>query len=252
MTIRRGTISNDARSRIKLAFQPVALGLGRLGLTPNGLTLIGFSITVVGAVLLATQQWLLGGIVVFLGGAFDMVDGTLARATGKVTKLGAFMDSVFDRWGEAVVYLGLVIGFLGFWGELYSEVGFGLGAPLAAASMGSAFMVSYARAKAEGLGFSPGTGMAAIGVMPREVRLVVLCLGLILMGITGLSRTSFPSLNVADIFGSRIDLDAGYGFIATALAVIIVGSTITTIQRILHVRNQARQQSSSQQTENAS
>ena len=82
--------------------------MGRLGLTPDALTLIGFGITVVGAVLLGQQLWLAGGIVVFVGGVFDMFDGTLARATGKVSKLGAFMDSVFDRWGEAIVYLGIV------------------------------------------------------------------------------------------------------------------------------------------------
>src|SRR6185369_9938503 len=104
------TISNDSRARIKRIFEPIALGMGRLGLTPDGLTLIGFGITVVGAILVALQYWTIGGIVVFIGGAFDMFDGTLARATGKVSKLGAFMDSVFDRWGEAIVYLGIVIG----------------------------------------------------------------------------------------------------------------------------------------------
>src|SRR3990170_1486577 len=104
------TISNDSRTRIKQAFEPIALGMGRLGLKPDALTLIGFAITVAGAVVLTAQLWLLGGIVVFVGGAFDMFDGTLARATGKVSALGAFMDSVFDRWGEALVYLGIVCG----------------------------------------------------------------------------------------------------------------------------------------------
>src|SRR5258707_11777533 len=104
------TISNESRSTIKKVFEPIALGMGRLGLTPDGLTLIGFAITVVGAALLAGQLWLAGGIVVFLGGVFDMFDGTLARATGKVSPLGAFMDSVFDRLGEGIVYLGIVIG----------------------------------------------------------------------------------------------------------------------------------------------
>src|SRR6188508_1564294 len=104
------SISNESRGRIKKIFEPIALAMGRVGLTPNGLTLIGFGISVVGALLVAGQQWLIGGIVVFIGGAFDMFDGTLARATGKVSKLGAFMDSVFDRWGEAIVYLGIVAG----------------------------------------------------------------------------------------------------------------------------------------------
>ena len=123
------TISNETRSRFKNAFVPLALAMGRAGLTPDGLTLIGFGITVVGAVLVAMQLWVIGGIVVFVGGAFDMFDGTLARATGKVSPLGAFMDSVFDRWGEAVVYLGIVAG--------AAFAGFAEGVVLAAAAMGS-------------------------------------------------------------------------------------------------------------------
>ena len=132
------TISNESRGRVKKVFEPIALGMGRLGLTPDGLTLIGFGITVVGAALLAAQLWLVGGLVVFIGGVFDMFDGTLARATGKVSPLGAFMDSVFDRWGEAIVYLGIA------WGAVLA--GSDLVAVLAAAAMGAAFMVSYTRA----------------------------------------------------------------------------------------------------------
>ena len=213
------SISNESRSRIKQVFEPIALGMGRLGLTPDALTLIGFAISVLGAVLLAANLWLVGGIVVFLGGAFDMFDGTLARATNQVSKLGAFMDSVFDRWGEAIVYLGIVTGAvlsIPHGGDV-AVVGPDLVAILGAAAMGAAFMVSYARAKSEGLGFTEGTGMAAVGIMPREVRLVVLSLGLVITGITG----SFLALLIA-------------------LAVITIGSILTVIQRILHVRSQAR------------
>ncbi len=202
------SISNESRSRIKAVFEPIALGMGRLGLTPDGLTLIGFGITVVGAILLGAQQWLIGGIVVFLGGVFDMFDGTLARATGKVRPLGAFMDSVFDRWGEAIVYLGIVVGGVMAGSDAVSI--------LAAAALGAAFTVSYTRAKSEGLGFTAGTGMAAIGVMPREMRLVILSLGLVITGIAG----SLTALQFA-------------------LAIIAIGATITVIQRILHVRGQA-------------
>lgn len=229
------TISNDTRSRIKHAFEPIAIGMGRLGLTPNALTLIGFAITVAGAGLLAGQQWLLGGLVVLGGGVFDMFDGTLARATGKASPFGAFMDSVFDRWGEALVYLGIVVG--------TSFAGFAEGAYFAAAAMGAAFMVSYTRAKSEGLGFTTGTGMGAIGIMPREVRLVVLCLGLILA-----PMPIYEALPPNALCAGPCDLPQG-GTLTAALVIIFLGATITTIQRILHVRNQARQQSSSQQTE---
>ena len=224
-------ISNKSRSRIKGIFEPIALGMGRLGLTPDGLTLIGFGITVVGAILLAGQQWLLGGIVVFIGGVFDMFDGTLARATGKVSPLGAFMDSVFDRWGEAIVYLGIIVG-----GVSGASSGSDAVVILAAAAMGMAFMVSYTRAKREGLGFTAGTGMAAIGVMPREIRLVILCLGLSSPDRGAPTRFSMISLPG----GSRSAPWAGERWLALALGVIAIGATITVIQRILHVRSQAK------------
>ena len=220
------TISNDSRTRIKKVFEPIALGMGRLGLTPDGLTLIGFGITAVGALLLSQGLWLAGGLVVFIGGVFDMFDGTLARATGKVSPLGAFMDSVFDRWGEALVYLGIVVG--------CTLAAFDTGAILAAAAMGSAFMVSYTRSKSEGLGFTAGTGMAAIGVMPREVRLVILCLGLVLAP-TPISEAVPPGQACAGL----CDAFQG-GSLTVALAVIFIGATITVIQRILHVRSQAK------------
>ena len=77
-------------------------------------------------------------------------------------------------------------------------------------------MVSYARAKSEGLGFTPGTGMAAVGLMPREIRLVILSIGLIL--------TDAPGIKALEL----------------ALGIIAVGGTLTVIQRILHVRAQAK------------
>jgi len=215
------SISNESRSRIKQVFEPIALGMGRLGLTPDALTLIGFAISVLGAVLLAANLWLGGGIVVFLGGAFDMFDGTLARATNQVSKLGAFMDSVFDRWGEAIVYLGIVTGAvlsIPHGGDV-AVVGPDLVAILGAAAMGAAFMVSYARAKSEGLGFTEGTGMAAVGLAPREVRLVILTVGLLWTGLAG-----------------------GLTPLAASLGLITILATITVIQRILHVVNQNRKQ----------
>ncbi len=224
-------ISNESRTRIKKVFEPIALGMGRLGLTPDALTLIGFAITVAGAILISQQLWLAGGLVVLLGGVFDMFDGTLARATGKVSNLGAFMDSVFDRAGEVVVYIGLVAGL--------QSVGTLDGTVLAAAAMGSAMMVSYTRAKSEGLGFTQGTGMAAIGIMPREVRLVILSVGLILAGVLGTGPDNRSCPDCAGTMALPLGVFALFG----SLAIIIVGATVTTIQRILYVRNQAKQQS---------
>ena len=211
------TISNQARDRFKGVFEPVALALGRAGLTPDALTLIGFAITVGGAALVALQHWTLGGIVVLLGGVFDMFDGTLARATGRVSRFGAFMDSVFDRAGEAIVYLGIVFGAAV---DEHTRVPI-----LATAAMGSAFMVSYVRARSEGLGFTTGSGMAAVGLMPREVRLVILSIGLII--------ADSPNIKALE----------------ATLAIITIGATLTVIQRILHVRAQAKRESTSLPTE---
>jgi CDP-diacylglycerol--glycerol-3-phosphate 3-phosphatidyltransferase len=224
------TISNDSRARIKKAFEPIALGMGRLGLTPDALTLIGFAITVVGAILVSQQFWLAGGVVILLGGIFDMFDGTLARATGRVSNLGAFMDSVFDRAGEVIVYVGIVAGL--------QSLGIADGTLLAAAALGAAVMVSYTRAKSEGLGFTKGTGMAAIGIMPREIRVVILSAGLILAGVLGTlpDTSSCPTCAGGAAFG------IGTSALFLALGIITVGATITTIQRILHVRRQARTQ----------
>jgi CDP-diacylglycerol--glycerol-3-phosphate 3-phosphatidyltransferase len=226
------TISNETRGRVKRIGEPIALFFGRLGLTPDGLTLIGFGITTVGAALLGLQLWVAGGIVVFAGGVFDMFDGTLARATGRVTRLGAFMDSVFDRWGEALVYVGLVAGL--------AAAGWEHGPLLAAAAMAGAFLVSYARAKSEGLGFSAGTGMAAVGVMPREIRLVILCAGLVLGGLLG----------TAVVAGGGTP--TGGLVIEGALAIIALGATITVIQRVLHTRGQARAAATGEAGERAS
>ena len=204
------TISNESRGRIKKVFEPIALGMGRLGLTPNGLTLIGFAITAVGAMLVGAQAWIIGGIVVFVGGVFDMFDGTLARATGKASKFGAYMDSTFDKAGEILVFLGCIAALAN------ANVGT-VPVLVAAAAMGASIMVSYTRAKSDALGYSSGMGLAAVGIMPREIRLVIISLGIVLTG------TSI-----------------GTSAIEFALGVVLVGAVITVIQRTLHVRSQAK------------
>lgn len=220
-----GLTNAAQRSRIKAAFEPVALFLGRLGLTPNGLTLVGFAITAVAAVLAGLQLWLVAGIVVFVGGVFDMFDGTLARATGKVSPLGAFFDSTFDRWGEAITWVGVVAGAI--------AAGNALGAVLAALALSSAFMVSYARARAEGLGFSPGSGLANVGLAPREVRLVVLTVALLLTGLLG----GLPAWSSADPTAGLST--AGSVPFLLGVGGIFVLATITVVQRVASVRAQA-------------
>jgi CDP-diacylglycerol--glycerol-3-phosphate 3-phosphatidyltransferase len=218
-------VSPELRTRVRGMAEPLGRGLARLGLTPNMLTLIGFGIAILAAVAAGAQAWLVAGLLVIFGGIFDMFDGLVARATGKVSKAGAFMDSTFDRWGEAVVYVGIVYGCV--------AGGFDLGAVLAAAAMAAAFMVSYTRARAESLGFAPGKGMANVGFAPREVRLVILTLGLVLVGITG-----FPL--AAEVPGTGdVTYSTSGAILAIALGILALLATITTIQRIVVTLNQA-------------
>jgi CDP-diacylglycerol--glycerol-3-phosphate 3-phosphatidyltransferase len=227
----KSLVSPDTRTRVKRLGEPIALFFGRLGLTPNGLTLIGFAITAIAAVLAAGQLWVAAGLVMFAGGVFDMFDGTLARATGQVSKVGAFMDSVLDRWGEALFYVGVIIG--------CSRADFDLGAGLAAVAMASAFLVSYTRAKSEGLGFTQGAGMAEVGLAPREIRLVILAIAIVAAGLAG---------GVTPIGGEAVGLGEpalpightwGQLWMAAGLGLIAILATITVLQRIIHVRRQA-------------
>ena len=216
-------VSPETRTGIRARIEPIALAMARAGLTPNMLTLIGFAIASAGGVLAALDLWILAGIVATVGSGFDMFDGAVARATGTTSPLGAFMDSVFDRWGEGVIYVGIVIG--------ATQAGLDLAAWLSAAAMVSAFMVSYARSKSEGLGFSSGTGMAAIGFAPREVRTVILGVTLVLAGILGV--TGQPS-------------DAGSLVLCAGLALIAILATLTVIQRIRYVVAQSHRQGGDQ------
>jgi CDP-diacylglycerol--glycerol-3-phosphate 3-phosphatidyltransferase len=219
-------VSPATRQRVRNAAIPVATALGRLGLTPNALTVIGFLGTCVAGVAGSQQHWLAAGVLVLVFGIFDLFDGALARTTNQTSRFGAFLDSSLDRGGELVVYLGLL------WGTL----DFGLWAPdiLVAWAMAASTMVSYTRAKAESLGFARGTGMAAIGLAPREVRLAILSVGLIVAGLLpGLPEdTSLPGALAYPLSGIALDLTFG---------LIAVLATITTIQRILVVRAQAKE-----------
>src|SRR5438309_261147 len=86
--------------------------LGRLPVTPNQITVVGTALTFVAAVLAASGQLLLGGIVLAFAGTFDILDGALARSTGRSYPYGAFLDSTLDRYSEGAMYLGLIAYFV--------------------------------------------------------------------------------------------------------------------------------------------
>lgn len=172
----------------------------RLHLSPNVITMLGFLIVLAAAAVIALGYLLVGAAILVGGSALDAVDGALARARGGGTAFGSFLDSTLDRAGEAAVYLGIAAYYLANSPNPTWPV---LAAILALAG---SFMVSYSRARAEGIGLT-----AAIGLAPRTERVVLIVAGLGLAGL-GLS----PALS-------------GVLWVIAALTVA------TTAQRIWHV-----------------
>jgi CDP-diacylglycerol--glycerol-3-phosphate 3-phosphatidyltransferase len=226
----RSFVSPATRNRVRGLAAPVALALGRLGLTPNGLTVLGFAGTCVAAVAAAYQQWALAGLLVLGFGIFDLFDGALARATGRASKFGAFLDSTFDRLGENLVLAGVAYG--------AARAGFTEGALLAVLAMAFASVVTYTRAKAEVIGL-----LGEVGVAPRPERLILLALGLIIGGVVGpIGPLTFacPADPLVSCLAHDIYLAADT-VLALALGLIALLSAVTVVQRILHVKRQLEQ-----------
>ena len=154
------------RSLLTPIVDAIARVLVRLGFSPSGLTIIGVLIACVAAALIAQGMLAVGGVVVLIAGVFDMFDGAVARMTNRATKFGALFDSVMDRVSEAVVLLGLL------W--FYLEDGEQLGAMLVYVSIVGSMLVSYVRARAEGLGIE-----CKGGLMQRPERVASLGIGII-------------------------------------------------------------------------
>lgn len=154
---------------------PGARAFNAVGLTPNSITLLGFSVCVVGAALVALSWPLYGGIVFLLGGILDLFDGALARLTARASPFGALLDSVFDRLGEAALFVGLGVYYLR--GDLPPGQ---LILSMLAVLLGLVFSqgVSYLRARGEGLG-----AFTRSGVMTRTERVIILGTGLIVEGL---------------------------------------------------------------------
>ena len=177
---------------------PVARFLARLGVSPNVITLAGLVGACGSAYLLGAGSLAWGGVVMLAAGVLDLFDGAVARLTGRASKFGALLDSTADRVSEAVVLLGLLV--------FYMEEPSTLGAVLAFAAMVGSMMVSYVRARAEGLGVH-WTG----GVMTRPERVAVLGAAAI----------------VGQWWGPAV---------LAALAAIAALTTLTTLQRVFYVR----------------
>jgi CDP-diacylglycerol--glycerol-3-phosphate 3-phosphatidyltransferase len=145
--------------------------LASLGVTPNSLTYLGLAASGGAAALLATGHLVAGGALVLGGSALDLLDGALARATGKATKFGAFLDSTTDRLAEGAILFGLLVHFAR--AEATEEV------LLIFCAMVAGALVSYVKARAEGLGLS-----CNVGLVTRPERVVLLGFGLLIDQVT--------------------------------------------------------------------
>lgn len=144
----------------------VARGLVRLGIGPNGVTIGGFLLTVGAAWLAGHGEFARAGFVYLVGTGLDGLDGAVARAGGKVTHFGALLDSTLDRYGEAAVLSAL--------GYHLAAAGNVVGVALAFAGLFGSVMVSYMRARSEGLGVQN-----KVGLLTRVERVIVLSLALL-------------------------------------------------------------------------
>jgi len=147
---------------------PVVRILSKSGITPNALTFINLALNVVAAYVIATGHLLLGGVLVLVAGLFDLLDGALARFTKQTTRFGAILDSVADRISEAAILCGLLI-----WYIPQEEAS--LEIVLIFVVLIGSFLVSYIRARAEGLGWQ-----CQVGLFTRAERVIVLAIGLLI------------------------------------------------------------------------
>jgi len=151
--------------------EPVARVVAKTGITPNAVTITGFLLIVGVAWVLSQGHFLLGGFLVVLASSLDFIDGALARVTARSTKFGALLDSSLDRYSEAVLLFGLL------W--FYAQRGAITEVLLIFATIVGSLLVSYVRARAEGLGLD-----AEVGIMRRTMRILTLALGLLINQVT--------------------------------------------------------------------
>ena len=197
-TSARKTFSDYLRLWFKWVLDPLGGFFNRLGITPNMMTMLGLAGNSIGAYYLAHGEMLTGGLFVLLMTPIDALDGTMARLRGESSDFGAFVDSVSDRYSELIIYGGLLYYFL--------ILGEPLGGLLTFGAAAGSVLVSYVKARAEGLGYG-----AKIGLLTRVERYLVLA----------------PSLLFNQLY--------------VGLAIIALFANITALQRIWYVRKQAHE-----------
>lgn len=192
-------LTDFARAQARELLNAVAKFFQRVGLTPNVLTLIGLGLVCAIAFVIAMGYEALGALLLIVGAGFDATDGALARLTNRVSKFGGFLDSTLDRYADGILMLALV------WRGI--ELNNRWMIVLATLALIGAFLVSYTRARAEGLGVQLKEGW-----FTRLERMIILLLGL----------------------GSTLWF--GEWGLVFALGILALLSNVTAVQRILLAR----------------
>jgi len=182
--------------------QPVARGIAAIGITANMLTITGLLIGIIAGICIALGRLKLAGALILIGGSFDLMDGAVARVSKVTNPFGALLDSVVDRYSEGAIFLGLAIYF-----SIKGGPKMVTGLALTGLGLISAFLVSYVRARAEGLQVE-----CKVGLMQRPERIVLLSLGVIF------GELSFKSFDI--------------NILIIALWVLVILSHITVLQRV--------------------
>jgi len=201
-------LNRFARVLITKLLSPVAALLVRMGISPDVVTLVGTLGVSLAALWFYPQgQFLVGTLVITAFVFSDTIDGIMARSTGRSSAWGAFLDSTLDRIGDAAIFGGLVLYYAGGTGRLDQAL-----AAVCLACLVFGQVVSYARARAEGLGMT-----ANVGIAERADRLVVVLVTVALTALFHLPET----------------------ILFVVLTLLAVASLVTIVQRMLTVRRQA-------------
>lgn len=190
--------------------RPVARFLIDLRVHPHVITFAGLAISILAFNFFRVGHFFWGGLMVVLAGVCDVLDGRLARETNRMSKFGALMDSTIDRYSEVLLFLGLAV----FFHRTHSHIIY-----LIILAIAGSFMVSYTRARAEGLGID-----CKVGLMQRPERMTYLAIGTLLGSI-------FIRLGLAN---------TGIYIVIATIWFITIFANITVIQRVIYIRNELR------------
>jgi CDP-diacylglycerol--glycerol-3-phosphate 3-phosphatidyltransferase len=191
-------------SGFETVIEPLARLLINFRIHPHVLTLSGLAISILAFNFFRQGLFLSAGIMVVLAGVCDVLDGRLARETNRMSKFGALMDSTIDRYSEVLLFLGLAIYFY----DKHSHIVY-----LIILALTGSFMVSYTRARAEGLGIA-----CRVGIMKREERITYLAIGSLLGAIPGI----------------------GIYFVLVTIWFIAIFANVTVIQRVIFIKNELK------------